>query len=255
MNYNIWEGIYNSFKECPKCGKGFEGETWVSQSLDRTNKLLDAVKENKTISSVVAYRTSLLPFLTALVLEKSENKKVSILDFGGGLGFTYIPVIYGCAEEQSIDYHIVDSKNTCIMGKRIFKNDKRIHFYTSLPQKMLTLDIIHLGSSLQYIEDWKDLINSLAEYRPQYFLFTDLIAGDIPTYVTAQNYYKSKIPCWFFNINDIIKIMSSVNFKLLFKSSYTGNFLGKEQEMPQDNFPEEYRLRNSCNLLFSRGDI
>lgn len=249
---NIWEGIYNSFKECPKAGKGFESETWISQSLTRLKKLLDMTQENKTIPKVVSYNTSLLPFLTSLVIEMTEKKKVNILDLGGGLGFTYIPVIYACEEQQYIDYHIVESKSICEVGRDFFKDDERIHFHTSLPQEPKTMNIIHFGSSLQYIEDWRGYINALVKYNPLYFLFTDLIAGDIPTYVSLQNYYESKIPYRFYNIKEIIEHFSSIHFRLLFKSIYKNTYLGKEQELPQENFPDEFRLENSCSLLFCK---
>ncbi|HAV42833.1 TPA: hypothetical protein DCX15_02300 [bacterium] len=218
-----------------------------TKALERTNRLLEIAKEGRAIPSVVAYSRSLLPFLVVLLQERSE--RVKILDFGGGLGFTYIPVIYGCIE-QSIDYH--EAKKICELGRHIFKNDPRIHFYTSLPKDLERVDIIHLGSLLQYIDDYKSLINTLTRYEPQYLLFTDLIAGDIPSYVTVQNYYGSKIPYRFFNINEIIEVMASVDFRLIFKSTYIGTYLGKEQEVSQNNFHEEYRLGNTCILLFTR---
>lgn len=254
MDFNIWEGIYSNFEECPKSGEGFQGKTWTSRSRARINKLLNGAKEKKTIPSVVVYCASLLPFLVALVSERSKKGGVGILDFGGGLGFTYIPVIYGCLK-QSIDYHIVESKNICQVGRCIFKDDRRIHFHPSLPKKRQRIDIVHLGSSLQYIDDWKALIKNLAGYNPQYFLFTDLIAGNIPTYVTIQNYYDSKIPSRFFNVKEVVNQMSSVGFWLLFNSIYRTTFLGKEQELPQQNFPKKLRLRHTCSLLFSREEI
>ena len=79
MNFNIWEGIYDNFKQCPKQGKGFESDRWVSQQLRRINKLLDSTKENQAAVPAVTYRMSLLPFLTALLSEKGN---VDILDFG-----------------------------------------------------------------------------------------------------------------------------------------------------------------------------
>ena len=109
-------------------------------------------------------------------------------------------------------------------------------------------------SALQYVENWRALIGKLADCQPEYFMFDALSAGDIPTYATAQNYYESKIPYWFFNIDDMITAMSSVNFKLLFRSARISTVLGQEQELPQSNFPEEYRLGNPCNLLFCRKD-
>lgn len=252
MIKNIWEGIYNSFDECPKCGRGFESDRWVCQETDKIDKLLEATKDNNIIQSVVSCQMSLSPFLAALVSANSKGGKVSILDFGGGLGSGYIYVTAGYGGQVVIDYHIVDSKSICQAGKSYFKDNRQIHYHYCLPKEIQSVDIVHLCSSLQYIEDWKGLLRDLARYNPQYVLLVDVPAGDIPTYATVQNYYESKIPYWFFNVNDIIGTMSSIHFKLLFRSSYAGSYLGKEQPMPQNNFSEEYRVGSSCNLLFNR---
>jgi len=73
-----------------------------------------------------------------------------------------------------------------------------------------------------------------------YILLADVPAGKMPTYATVQNYYGSKIPHWFFNLNEMINAMAAIKYKLLFKSAYIGKRLGIEQPMPQDNFPELY---------------
>jgi putative methyltransferase (TIGR04325 family) len=250
MAFNIWEGIYKSFAECPKCGEGFASERWALQETERINKLKAAIKNSKT--PIVGYKMSLLPFLAALVSANSKEHKVKILDFGGGLGSTYLYVTSGCIERQIIDFFIVDSGNICRKGKELFKNDNKIHFYSSLPKDVQSFDIIHLGSSIQYVEDWKQLLRDFAKYNAEYILFADLPAGKIPTYATVQNYYESKIPYWFFNTNDIIDTMNTIDYTLLFKSAYIEKRLGKKQPLPQDNFPAEYRAGDSCNMLFIR---
>ena len=249
MIEHIWEGVYGSFKEVPATGPGFFGETWKKNSLQKINALLEEAELRKTIPAVVAYNASLLPMLTAVVSENSD--RVRVLDFGGGLGFTYVPVVSGLVARDVLDYLIVDNEAVCEVGKQVFRQDSRIHFRSSLPDDLETFDIIHLGSSLQYIEDWRALIKQLGRYRSQYFLFSDLLAGDIPTYATAQNYYESKIACWFFNVQEIIDAMSAIDFRLLFKSTYVNTYFGEKQECPQDNFPPEVRLGYPCCLLFS----
>lgn len=174
------------------------------------------------------------------------------MDFGGGLGSTYISVTAVCASRQLVDYHIVESKRICQAGESCFRGDNNIHFYDHLPGEIKNVDIICLSSSIQYVEDWKALLKEIIKYEPLYILLADLPAGDIPTYATVQNYYESKIPCWFFNVDEVIDAMVSMNLNLLFKSSYNGTYLGKEQPMPQDNFPTEYQVGKSCNLLFNR---
>ena len=248
MIKNIWEGIYDSFDNCPGHGKVFESDRWIRQETDRINKLLQQANKGP----MLRYRTRLLPFLAVMTAENSKDNKVTILDFGGGLGATYISVTAACSNRQIIDYHIVESNTICQAGEKYFKNDSRIQFYDHLPDNIQAADIIYLSSSIQYIEDWKAFLKEIAKYDSRYILLADLPAGEIPTYATVQNYYESKIPYWFFNINEVIDTMASMNLNLLFKSSYDGTYLGKEQPMPQDNFPAEYQVGKSCNLLFNR---
>lgn len=249
MRDHIWEGVYKSFTEVPARDEGFHGGTWRNNSLEKISALLEASQADRFVPSVVAFNASLLPLLTALVNE--QMGKVTVLDFGGSLGFTYVPVTAGLIRKDSLEYLIVDNPIICEAGERVFQNDKRIRFCTELPRDVEKVDIVHLGSSLQYVDDWRGLITELAHYRPQYFLFTDLLAGDIPTYATIQNYYGSKIPCWFLNVHELVSAVTNEGFELLLKSTYLNTYLGKQQECPQDNFPQELRLGNPCCLLFS----
>lgn len=107
-----------------------------------------------------------------------------------------------------------------------------------------------MGSSLHYIEDWQNMLHRLCRYQPEYFLIMDLPAGDIPTFATAQNYYDSKIPVWFFNVNEVIEVVKINGFKLVFKSAYIAAILGDESPFRLDNFDKKYRIDNACNLLF-----
>jgi putative methyltransferase (TIGR04325 family) len=252
MIENIWEGIYDSFDQCPSCGQGYESERWILQETERVNSLRQAAKNDKTIPSAVSYRTNLLPFLAVTTAVHSKENKVTIMDFGGGLGSTYISVTAACANKQVVEYHIVDSKSICQVGKTYFKGDNHIQFYDHLPEELQAVDIVCLSSSIQYIKDWKGLLGEISKYDPLHIFLADVPAGDIPTYATVQNYYESKIPYWFFNVNDIISEMSSIAFKVVFKSSCASTYLGKKQPIPQNNFPVEYRVGDSCNLLFSR---
>lgn len=252
MIKNIWEGIHERFDQCPGYEQGYECDRWVRQETERINGLLQAAKDDKTIPSVVSYRTNLLPFLAVTTAANSKENKVTILDFGGGLGSTYISVAAACANQQVIDYHVVEFKSICKAGEKCFKDDSYIHFHDHLSDEIQDVDIICLSSSIQYVEDWKGLLKELTKYDPQYILLADLPAGEIPTYASSQNYYESKIPHRFFNVTEVIDTVLSMNLNLLFKSSYDGTYLGVEQPMPQDNFPVEYQVGKSCNLLFSR---
>ncbi|HBG27359.1 MAG: hypothetical protein A2Y10_18830 [Planctomycetes bacterium GWF2_41_51] len=251
MSFNIWEGIYSSFAECPKCGDGFSSERWSNQQLERITKLKKEIKQSG--EKIVGCQNGLLPVLAAVVGNGLKNK-VRILDFGGGLGNSYLLMTCGCLRNIDFEFFVLESQEVCRKGKEFFKDAGNIHFDSDFPEAIKSFDIIHLGSSIQYVEDWKGLLADFAKYNPNYILLADVPAGNIPTYATVQNYYESKIPYWFFNINDIISVMDSAGFVLLFSSVFTDKRLGKEQSLPQDNFPAKYRVGNSRNLLFVRNN-
>ena len=111
---------------------------------------------------------------------------------------------------------------------------------------LIHIDIIHMVSVLQYIEDYAALIRTLCAYKAKCFLFVRLSVGDVPTYATAQkNVPGMTLAYWFINVNEIIEVMSANGYSLIFKSA-------SEQEYDQNNFPQQYRMGRTCNLLFSR---
>ncbi|MHC4560179.1 MAG: methyltransferase, TIGR04325 family [Planctomycetota bacterium] len=251
MKEFIWNGVYSSFKEVPAEGPGFKGEKWLNNSLKKITALRNAAKENTSVPSVTKYRESLLPVVASMVY--NEMGRVRILDFGGGIGFTFYEVAQALPKTENFEYHIVGTEAECTAGRHSFMEEGNIFFHNSLPEDIGEVDIVHMGSSLHYIEKWRETLARLCGYSPEYLLFTDLTAGDIPTYASAQKYYDSSIPVWFFNLEEIIEAMFNEGFKLVFKSTYVSKILGEEQPLPQDNFKEEYRLGYSCILLFGKG--
>ena len=249
MKGPIWEGVYESFKEVPAAGPGFRGEEWIKNSLEKIKTLRDAANENKTVPTVTSYRESLLPAITSTVYK--ELRRARVLDFGGGIGFTFYQVARSLPKTDNFEYHIVEMKQVCEAGREFFKDETNVFFHSRLPNDIGRVDIVHMGSSLHYIEHWRETLASLCEYIPRYFLFTDLTAGDIPTYASSQKYYDSRIPTWFFNVDEIIDVMSGEGWELIFKSTYTPKILGVEQPYPQDNFEDMYKLGYPCILLFA----
>jgi len=176
----------------------------------------------------------------------SGREKLRILDFGGGMGVSYFHVIQAIPTTDFVDYTIVETGPVCETARGFFPGDSQIHFAAKLPAPGVRFDIVYLNSSLQYIEDYPGLIRQLVAYAPSYFLFVRLSAGANPTYATAQvNVRGSKIPYWFINLSEIVSLMTSSGYALVFKSA-------SEDELNQGNFPAEYRIEHPCNLLFKR---
>lgn len=90
--------------------------------------------------------------------------------------------------------------------------------------------------------------------KPKYFVLSDLMAGDIPTYVGTQYYYGTHMPVWFWNLSGFVKVINDLNYRLLYKNLYMARVLDKESELPMNNFPESHKLSYPCNLIFESID-
>lgn len=245
-DFHIWEGVYESFDEVPIIGDGFESDTWVSRSLEKIEEILKLSKENGS----QLYGDSPLYIIAADLYAK--NKRVKILDFAGGMGNSFVPLFSVLPDSKCIDFTVVEGEKNTIAASKVFFNDSRIKFLTKLPDDD-NYDIVHISSSLQYIDTWQSLLKSLSSYEAKYFIFTDLPAGDIVnTYVSAQNYYESKIAHIFFKLADVVDVMKKNYYELIYQNNFQANILKVNKHYPQDNFEEKFRINYSKTLVFRR---
>src|SRR3989337_2590621 len=118
---NVFEGIYRSFDDAKSKGLGFSSDTWINSSKVKLKKLLDGEE------SVLAYQ-NLLPFLLTVI---TPREKIKVLDFGGGIGITYVSSIKTRFNNKiPFEYHVVENERICKEGQKIFKKDKRIFFHS-----------------------------------------------------------------------------------------------------------------------------
>ena len=162
------------------------------------------------------------------------------------MGIDYIRLRCGLSDCGNIDYHVVESAAICEEGRSLFESDLRISFHSSLPQRTLGADIVYINSALQYMSDYGSILNELCAYKPKYFLFVRLSAGEVPTYFTLQKNVSGVNSAYqFVNIYEFTELMSVNGYKLIFK--------GRGDVMyDQNNFPQTHRLGYTCNLAFIR---
>lgn len=251
MDRPIWEGIYQDIHEVKAVGNGFDSDTWVNHSKAKVEKYLARVNKSNLIPPIPVRPTS-LPLVAAMFkINHKGNQK--IIDFGGGLGFSYLSFIQSCAQAKNYEYHIIESTEVCKAGEEIFSGHPNLFFHPDIQDLAFEkADIIYMNSVLQYIADWKSLLTCLFGLKPKCVLLDDVPAGDIPTFATAQNYYESKLPYWFFNVSEIITFFESYDYTLDYKSKFFSKVFGKIQEIPMSNFPPQYQLDHPCTLLFNR---
>jgi putative methyltransferase (TIGR04325 family) len=253
MSYDgpVWEGVYRSFQEVPAAGDGHDGDVWIGRSRGKMEALLERTGGKAILPPASNYRECLLPLVTALVYE--EKRAVRILDFGGGMGFSYQQTVDALSGDRGVEYHIVEREGVCRAGRDLFRTRPRQPLFISdLDQVRGGYDIVHLGSVIQYVEDWASLLGRLGRLSDRYLLLVDVLAGDVPTFATAQCYYGQRIPAWFLNIGELLAALTEQGYELIFKSVYRATILGVEQKLPMQNFEEKHRLPDACNLLLRK---
>ena len=149
----------------------------------------------------------------------------------------------GC--DVHIEYHIIDLKPTIEYGMKIFPQDMDVYFHSSITDVYSDLDIIHIGSTLQYIDNYQEFIEKIARLSSKYILITDNFMGNAETFATAQvNVINRRVGCWIFKLSEIIDLFSMNGYQ---KICSTKNY---QPFHHFDNFSDEYKISDTYNLLF-----
>jgi putative methyltransferase (TIGR04325 family) len=252
--FNIWEGIFESFSEATQQAKGagFNGDVYNTRVLQAAQECLAAIENGKSIPAFHKQRNIHLPTIVAMAL--ANKSKLDVVDLGGGLGIGYMTLMESIPEyDKQIKYTVVEVNEVCEQGRALFSEKKGIDFINALPSKG-SFNLVHSSSVMQYFENWKDVMKQLTEYDAEYISLADVFAGQIPTFVTLQNYYESKMKHWFLNLEDLLSYLSSLGYKLVMKTFVTAKRLNLMDTLPMDNFPLTHRLDHTLNLLFQRID-
>ena len=151
--------------------------------------------------------------------------------------------------EPEADVSVPLKKSTEDYDKKAFLKSKvsSTPLFINNHNKIDSLDIVYLGSVLQYIQDYKKLLLSLIRKSPAFFLITDNFMGTHSTYATVEvNMAGRKMAYWIFQLNEIKEIFSSNGYQLIYSSK------NHQPYHNFDNFPEKYQVHDSCNLLFQK---
>lgn len=245
--FSVWEGVYDSFKEADGDLDAFDSSLWLNKQKERINIALEDYKQNNFVSKDYP-----LSIIVAMLLSFSKNS-ISILDFGGGMGLQYLDMIAKIPEsENKIDYYVIDGKASIDNRPDEINQFKKLYFLSDVNNVNKKIDIIHIGNTLQYIEDWKNLLLTLNnKFKPKYFVFSALLVGDIQTFVSHQIFYDKNIPVTMLNMNEFKNVLQELFFENIYQTYFQVPILGYN-ELPNFALPENFRLKHSYNMIFRK---
>lgn len=183
------------------------------------------------------------------------NKNIKILDIGsGGLDvyFELNKIIkdYEKFNKKKFKKKIILDLVELPEVLEIYKNFKFSKFFKCnllTKIKVKKYDIIYISNTLHYIDDPKKFINKLVETKSKYIIINSTRIGKNKTYIALQNFYKYKIPTWFFNLKDLLKMFK--NYELVYLNDFLDKYLGKISEIPMKNYPKKFRLKHTKTLI------
>jgi putative methyltransferase (TIGR04325 family) len=245
-----WDGVFDTFQEARGDATVFDGDIWLDKCLARARASLASAQTSAALSPVNETRDYVLAVVAGFAA--ARDGVLRILDFGGGLGTSYIPLNQAINPDKVLDYVIVETEALCRAGQRLFADDKQVTFVSELPDRMQKFDIVHCGSSFHYVDDWRGMLSRFAAFDPEYLVFADLPAADNLTFVTKQHFHGREIPVRFWNIGEFMQAVEDLGYKSEFKARYRSGFLGEAALPPTDNFDPPHRLAYFSQLVFRR---
>jgi putative methyltransferase (TIGR04325 family) len=247
--FHIWEGVYGAWSEALPVGDAFNNDKWLADQGANVGAEIAGLAEGGIAACAVS-RDYVLPLVAAFALQAGRAPR--ILDFGGGMASSYPLVMGAVPGSENIEFHVLESPGICSRGRAEFSDRDNLFFHSEMPPADMCFDIVHAGRSMQYVDDWRELLAAFAQRKAQYIVLAGLLAGDIKPFVTTQNYYGCKIPVRFLNREEVIRVFEDLGYHLIYKSLHFSKRLGKEGPLPMDNFPSENRLEHPCQLLFQK---
>lgn len=252
--FSVWEGVYSSFEDAGGDLEAFNTKIWLNKQIDNILKREASLNSRNSVpipDSAIS-KDYPLALMIAILLGSYEN--ISVLDFGGGMGAGYFELIEKVPNIlDKLNYFIVENEATIQSIPIQLKKYNRLSFYKSNKDVVGDIDIVHIGSCLQYCSDWRGTLEALdKQSQPQYFVFSDLLAGHIRSFVSHQIFYDKKIPHWFLSYDDIVSEMNRLDYELQYHSYYVHKILNQEEIFPNFGLPEECRIDRAMNLVFKR---
>jgi len=154
----------------------------------------------------VREQNTVLAFAYALALASRKSDCVSILDWGGGIGFFYLLSKALLPPEVELEYHCKELPLLCSYGRRELPEVEVHEDETCLER---SYDLVVASSSLQYSKDWTRVLDGLAAASRRYlYLGRVPVVLSSPSFVVLQRAYryplKTEYLSWVFNREELL---------------------------------------------------
>jgi putative methyltransferase (TIGR04325 family) len=149
---------------------------------------------------------------------ESADHRLSILDWGSGLGHYFI-VSRALLPDVTLDYHARDLPRLCEAGRATVP-EITFHDNDAAALGARRYDLIVASSSLQYREAWREILRGFAAASRRYVYVARLpIVHRAPSFVVIQrphaSGYDTEYQGWFFNREEFLTAAREAGLRLV----------------------------------------
>jgi putative methyltransferase (TIGR04325 family) len=163
----------------------------------------------------VAAHNMLLSFAYVLARAAHERDRISVLDWGGGLGH-YAVLARAVLPEVELDWHCREVPSIAEAGTSV---NREVTFHSDATCLDATYDLVFASGSLQYAPDWQELLGRLAGATTGFLYVTRLpIALSAPSFVVLQRAhaygYATEYIGWVISRKELLAAASGAHLEL-----------------------------------------
>ncbi len=241
----IWSGVHRNFSDVPTEGDGFVHPRWVEKSIYLLENASRAVTANPSAEYPVA---------DAIIGAWNGVDAVQVLDIGGNLGQLALDVCRRLPGVRTA-WTVLERDDLLAVVRDRAELPRDVEFHTSLDDLGgRFFDVLHLGSVLQYFEDWQQQLTNLVELHASpacWIAISDAMAGgNIESFVTRQAYYERGLAMHFLNLDDLLHHLRALGFDLILLEPYLTPHTAAYY--PESDLPVDRRIPHPLNIVMRR---
>jgi putative methyltransferase (TIGR04325 family) len=167
--------------------KGWDVPSVAEIQAKRLSEWRAAVRSSQPLSPQLGWQNTYLAFAYAAAIA-SCDAKLSLLDWGGGLG-QYGDLAKAVLPNTVVDYYCKDVPAQCWLGRRV--SPGATYFESDDEFAGRQFDLVLASGALQYVRDWESVLARLAAATRRFLFVTRLpVVLEGPSYVVLQRAYQ-----------------------------------------------------------------
>jgi putative methyltransferase (TIGR04325 family) len=165
----------------------------------------------------VGVHNTIVSFGYALARAAGTGTRLSMLDWGGGVGAYYV-YARALLPDVELDYHCRELPLLAEGGRRLLPEAT---FYSDDDAALARhYDFVMASSSMHYVRDWKATLKRLATATDRYLYVTRMpVVEHAQSYVVLQRPYRhgyqTEYPGWFLNRDEFLGVAADLGLTLV----------------------------------------